>query len=172
MVYTRSHDASSSHLSPTNRPKATRTVSINEPIKLPSSTPRRPPNKRALSSNHIGAPPDLFPRLSAHASRIHKAKSHILLFFLICILTLAVYLLNPNFLGSVIKSLATSSWSTVVVAGVGVVGVGLGLVVWTDVYKVDWYEVVAGYWWVVIPALVGWLVVMAQEGEHELVDVD
>lgn len=58
--------------------------------------------------------------------------------------------------------------------GVAVVGVGLGVVLWTDVYKVDWYEVVAGYWWVVIPALgsVGWVVVMAQEGEHELVDVD
>lgn len=165
MVATRSHTSTPSSLSP-NAPTKTSSISIAEPSK-PTSSPRRPPNKRALSSNHIGAPPDLFPRLSAHASRIHKAKSHILLFFLISILFLVIYFLNPNFLGSVIKALSVSSWKTIgVVTGV-VAGAALGLVYWTNVYKVDWYEVVVGYWWLCLPTLgaVGWAVVMVREGK-------
>lgn len=156
-----SPDTASPRLSPNNRPKPTSMVSINEPIKPPSSTPRRPPNKRALSSNHIGAPPDLFPRLSAHAS-------HILLFFLLCLLSLAVYLLNPNFLGSIIRSLSASSGTTVGVVIAATAAIAMGLVYGRDVYKMDWYEVVTGHWWILIPSLVsvGWVVVMAQEAEN------
>ncbi|KUJ24065.1 uncharacterized protein LY89DRAFT_11190 [Mollisia scopiformis] len=171
MVTTRSHstvpDADTHPLS--NGQKKGPSVSIDAPAKQASSTPRRPPNKRALSSNHIGAPPDLFPRLSAHASRIHKAKSHILLFFLLCILSTGIYFLNPSLLGFVVKSLAASSWTTVGTVAVGVLGIGMGMVCWTNVYKVDWYEVVAGYWWLVIPALgaVGWAIAIVQEGEKE-----
>lgn len=59
-------------------------------------------------------------------------------------------------------------------AVVTIVSTGLGVVYWTDVYKVDFYELVVEYWWVLIPAFgsVGWVVVMAQHGDQDLLDVD
>lgn len=37
---------------------------------------------------------------------------------------------------------------------------------WTDARTIDWYQVVFGYGWLAIPVLgvLGWTVVMAQEG--------
>ncbi|KAF8856962.1 hypothetical protein BDZ45DRAFT_691303 [Acephala macrosclerotiorum] len=142
MVTTRSQSAAPStptHLSPNDYAKSSSTS-----VSRASPSPLRPPNPRAFSSNHIGPPPDLFPTLSAHASRIHKAKSNILLLLLLTTLPIGLYLLNPTLLSSVTKYLSNAEWGTAAVASMIVGAVMTTGLYWTDARTIDWYQVVFG----------------------------
>lgn len=57
--------------------------------------------------------------------------------------------------------------------GAVVVGVA-GLLYWSGVMGVDWWEVVCGYWWLCMPVLgaAGVVLVMAMEREEGLGEVE
>jgi len=58
-----------------------------------------------------------------------------------------------------------TSWGTLALGLGGVVAGGVCLLYWTGSLYIDWWELVAGYWWLSMPVAgaAGLLLVMAQE---------
>lgn len=93
---------------------------------------------------------------------------------LLAVLPLCLYFVNPSLVSSIAKYLSNVEWGTAAVVGGIVGGVMTKVLYWTDAWTVDWYETVVDYWWLLIPAFgtVGWIFMVAQEGEMEMVRVD
>jgi len=67
-----------------------------------------------------------------------------------------------------------ASWGVLALGLGSVIGMGGALMVWTGSHHIDWWELVAGYWWLSMPAAgaAGLFFVMAQEQVTEFKEVD
>lgn len=96
----------------------------------------------------------------------HHARSHLVLLCSLLSLVVLAWLFGLDLL-QVSKD---TSWKTLGLGVALIVGIG-GLVLhWIGTTSIDWYEMIANYWWLSMPVLggTGLLLVMMQEGSSEL----
>jgi len=96
----------------------------------------------------------------------HHARSHLVLLCSLFSLVVLAWLFGLDLL----QVSENTSWKSLGLGLSLIVGVG-GLVLhWTGTTSIDWYEMIASYWWLSMPVLggTGLLLVMMQEGSSEL----
>jgi len=104
--------------------------------------------------------PDFLPTLD-DVPPTQKAKSHLLLFSL-----LLGGVFSAWFMGfELFQVHENKSWLELGILLAAVVGAGGLLLIWTGSTAIDWWELVAGYWWLSLPVAgaAGLILVMAQE---------
>ena len=110
------------------------------------------------------------PTLTHESPATAHLRSYLLVFSLLLISIVGSYVLGF----SLLQISPSTSWiegGITLLALVGVAGTALW---WTGSHKIDWWELVMGYWWFSMPiaGAAGLLLVRAQEGSSEIGEVD
>lgn len=110
------------------------------------------------------------PTLTTSSPTTTHLKSHLTILFLLITSILGSYLLGF----SLLQQSSSTTWLESAISLAALVGVGATALWWTGSHKIDWWELVLGYWWFSMPiaGAAGLLLIRAQEGSEEIGDVE
>jgi len=106
------------------------------------------------------------PALNKSTPVTRQARSHLVL---LCSL-LSLIALAWIFGLDILQVSGNTSYKTIALGLCFIVGIGGLALHWTGTTSIDWYEMIASYWWLSMPllGLTGILLVLMQEGSSEL----